>query len=412
MTDRKTFSLEVEDQLDHLLLGADWGDAGLAAAMRAELGERLEEKRPLRVYMGFDPTSSNLHLGHAVGLNALARFQEAGHDVTFLIGDFTARIGDPTGRSKTRPPLSAEEIAAHAETYAQQAFKVVDRDRTHLRRNSEWLSAMGLEDAVRMTASMTLAQVLVRDDFRKRFDEGQPIHLHEFLYALLQGEDAVRLEADVQVGGTDQLFNLLAGRDVMKERGMAPQVVVTFPLLVGTDGSLKMSKSYGNDIGIAIDPADMYGKVMSIPDAAMPDYWRLASGLPAGEVESTLGAIDSGSLHPRDAKMALARAIVGRWHGENAATAAERSFVQQFQERETPQDLPELTVPARPADALELLLATGVPKSRGEARRLVEGGAVSLAGEKIVDWKAAPAVIDGAVLKVGKRHLFRLRLDS
>jgi tyrosyl-tRNA synthetase len=408
VTGDEGFSAEVIRQLDLLVAGTDHGDPGLAAAMRRELGERLAEGRPLRVYQGFDPTSPHVHLGHGVGLSKLALFQELGHDVTFLIGDFTARIGDPTGRSATRPALTTEEIAANAQTYADQAFRIMDRARTRIAWNSEWLADMRLADVVRLASSMTLAQVLVREDFRKRLDDGAPIHLHEFLYALLQGEDAAHLGTDVQVGGTDQLFNILAGREVMKARGLRPQVVLTCPLLVGTDGRQKMSKSHGNDIGIAIDPKDMYGKVMSLPDDAMADYWRLASGLPPGEVDEAVRATDSGAWHPRDAKMRLARRIVLRWHGADAAAAAEAAFVQQFQRREVPDDVAPLPVPAGAASLVDLLMATGIPKSRSEARRLVEGGGVSLDGTRLDDAAALPELPDGAVLKVGKRHFFRL----
>lgn len=403
-------SADVREQVDFLAAGTDFGDEGLAQAMRAELAERLREGRPLRVYLGVDPTSPNIHVGHGVVLNLLARFQELGHHVTFLIGDFTAGIGDPTGRSQTRPPLTGDEIRANAQTYAEQAFHVLDRDRTALRYNSEWLAELAPGDMIQLAASMTLAQVLAREDFRNRFEGGTPIHLHEFLYALLQGEDACRLETDVQVGGRDQLFNILAGRDVMKARGLRPQVVLTMPILPGTDGKLKMSKSYGNDIGITIDPADMYGKVMSVPDEAMADYFRLASGLEPAAAEARLADLAAGRLHPRDAKMLLARTIVKLWHDEAAADAAQEAFVTQFQRHEVPADVTELPVPEEATTALDLVMATGVAKSRSEARRLIQGGGVAVDDLKLAAWDAPlPDELDGRILRVGKRRLFRLR---
>lgn len=410
MSDKKAaFSAEIEEQLDALTSGADLGDPKLLAAMRRELGERLQEGRPLNVYLGLDPTSPNVHLGHAVVLNCLQRFQDAGHRVSLVIGDFTASIGDPSGRSKTRPPLTREEIEAHAGTYAEQAFKVLDRSKTEVRYNSEWLGSLSLEDVVRLAASMTLAQMLVREDFRKRHDEGTPVHLHEFLYPLAQGHDACHLETDVQVGGTDQLFNLMAGRDVMKHRGLRPQVCLTMPILPGTDGKLKMSKSYGNDIGLTLEPADMFGKVMSIPDEAMPDYFRLASGLAPDLAEARIAGLADGSLHPRQAKADLGRLVVARWHDEAAAEAAEEAFVKQFREKELPDEIPDLAVPDGAATALDLVSAVPGVKSRGEARRLIQGGGVSIGETRVSAWdQLLPADAAGQVLKVGKRRIFRL----
>lgn len=409
---QEPFSPEIEEQLELLTSGVDMGDPQLLASMRRELGERLREGRPLRVYLGLDPTSPNVHLGHAVQLNKLAQFQDLGHCVTFLVGDFTARIGDPSGRSKTRPPLSTEDIQEHARTYTDQAFKALDRDRTEIRYNSEWLAGLTLEDVIRSASCLTLAQVLVRDDFKGRFEAGTPIHLHEFLYALAQGLDAVHLETDVQIGGTDQLFNLMTGRDIMRHAGCRPQVCLTLPLLPGTDGKLKMSKSYGNDIGLTTDPADMYGKVMSIPDEAMPEFFRLASGLPPDVAEARLAELEAGSLHPRDAKMELARTIVGRWHSAPDAARAEEAFVRQFRDHGVPEDVPELAVPAGKCLVLDLVASSGVAGSRSEARRLVQGGGISLDGEKLGDWKAEVGDLDGKVLRVGKRHLFRLREEA
>ena len=400
---------EIEARLDVLTTGVDLGDPKLLDAMRRDLGERLREGRTLTVYLGLDPTSPNVHLGHAVVLNCLKRFQDDGHRIVLVIGDFTASIGDPSGRSKTRPPLSREEIEHHAATYSEQAFKVLDRSRTEVRYNSEWLAGLDLEGVVRLAASMTLAQMLVREDFRKRHEEGVPIHLHEFLYPLAQGYDACHLEADVQVGGTDQLFNLMAGRDVMKGRGLEPQVCLTMPILPGTDGKLKMSKSYGNDIGLTLEPADMFGKVMSIPDEAMGDFFRLASGLTQAEAEARLAVLADGSLHPRQAKAELGRLIVARWHDEEAAREAEAAFDKQFKEREIPDELPDLAVPEGAAVALDLVAAAPGVKSRGEARRLIQGGGVTLNGDRLEAWDAPlPGELAGRVLKIGKRRIFRL----
>jgi tyrosyl-tRNA synthetase len=406
------FNARVTEQLDLLMSGTEYGDEGLARAMRAELGEKLAEERQLTVYQGFDPTSPHVHVGHAVGLGKLAQFQGLGHRVIFLIGDFTARIGDPSGRSRTRPPLSPQEIEANARTYTDQAFRILDRARTEIAWNATWLARLGLEDVLRLLSGLTMAQVLLREDFRQRHEAGVPIHLHELLYALLQGYDAAHLQADVQLGGIDQLFNLLTGRDVMRAMGLSPQVAITVPLLVGLDGRQKMSKSYGNDVGVTLDPDDMYGKVMSLPDAAMRDWLQLASGLPPAEAGHRVEGLASGALHPRDAKMELARLIVTRWHDAAAADRAEAAFVARFQKAETPADAPPLRVPAGVKTVLDLVVATGVASSKSDARRLVAGGGVELDGVRLADWKAEPPPLHGRVLRVGKRHWFRLEKGS
>ena len=397
----------IDEQLDLLMAGTDFGDAKLAAAMRAELRHLLSEKRQLTVYLGADPTSPHLHLGHAVVLHALARFQALGHRVIFVIGDFTALIGDPTGRSKTRPPLSPEEIAANAATYADQAFRILDRGKTEIVFNSTWLTSLSLADVIRLVSQFTLAQLLTREDFRLRHEAGTPVHLHEMLYPLVMGQDAAHLRTDVELGGLDQLLNILTGREVMRAQGLRPMVALTMPLLPGTDGKLKMSKSHGNDIGVTTPPPDMYGKVMSIPDDAMPDYFRLASGLPPKDAEARIAALSSG-WHPRDAKMELARTIVSRWHGEAAGADAEAAFVGQFQQREVPADAPTLATTGH-ATVLDLVHAAGVFKSRSEARRKIEEGGVALDDTRLDTWDApVPAHEPGAVLRVGKRHVFRL----
>ncbi len=407
--DRAMPSLTPEAQADLLLRHADYGDATLEAAMRAELVERLAAGRPLTAYLGVDPTSPNIHLGHCVVLDRLRDFQDLGHRVVFVIGDFTAQIGDPTGRSKTRPPLTTDEVAANARTYAEQAFRVLDRSRTELVHNSTWLAAMTLRDVVGLTRSFTLAQMLEREDFGNRFAQGAPVHLHEFLYALMQGQDAVHLRTDVQLGGRDQLFNIMTGRDVMRNQGLPPQIPLIMPILPGTDGKLKMSKSYGNDIGIALDPADMYGKVMSLPDHAMPEYFRLASGLSPDESAARSAKLASADIHPRDAKMELARLIVARRHGAAAAASAEDAFVQQFQRHEAPSDTPELAL-APGTEAIEIVLAASAARSRGEAKRLIDQGGLSLDDRRITSWGPVDGLADGALLRIGKRGLFRVRV--
>lgn len=399
---------EVEADLDFLMAGAEYGSEELQAAMRGELRTLLLEKRRLTVYLGADPTSPHLHLGHAVVLHALRRFQSRGHRVIFVIGDFTALIGDPTGRSKTRPALTRQEVEDNAATYAEQVFHVLDRDRTEIVFNSTWLSPLALSDVIRLVAQFTVAQLLTREDFRARFDAGVPVHLHELLYPLVMGQDAAHLRTDVQLGGQDQLLNILTGREVMRAQGLRPMVALTVPLLPGTDGKLKMSKSHGNDIGVSIEPQDMYGKVMSIPDTALPDYFRLASGLAPADAEERIGRLAAGWPH-RDAKMDLARTIVARWHGETAGAGAEAAFVAQFQRREVPDDAPEL-LSGGCATVLDLVVASGVFPSRSEARRKIGEGSVSLDGDKLGEWSGpVPHHADGAVLRVGKRHVFRLR---
>ncbi|MEM7248524.1 MAG: tyrosine--tRNA ligase [Acidobacteriota bacterium] len=409
-----TTEMSLDEQVEHLTAGADMGDESLLEAMKAELRKLLEKSdRPLRIYLGLDPTSPHVHLGHAVVMTILQRFQELGHQVVFLVGDFTARIGDPTGRSKTRPPLTEEEIAFNATTYTDQAFRLLDEEKTEVRHNSEWLGKLDFATLLTDCAGLTLAQLLIRDDFRQRHEAGTPIHLHEFMYALAQGIDACELETDVQIGGRDQLFNILAGRDVMRHRELRPQVCLTFPLLVGTDGKQKMSKSYGNDIGVTLDAADMYGKVMSIPDEAMADYYRLASGLPPTEAAAACAALESGELHPREGKAKLARCVVERWHDADAAAAAEESFLSQFRDKGLPTDVPELVVPTDAATVLDLVAAGG--GSRSDAKRLVQGGGVSLDGEKLADWRAELSTLgdlDGRVLKLGKRRVHQLKVDS
>jgi tyrosyl-tRNA synthetase len=366
-----------------------------AGALEARLGAG----RPLRVKLGLDPTASDLHLGHTVVLQKLREFQDAGHTVVLIVGDYTARVGDPSGRSVTRPVLSGEEIDAHAQTYVDQAGKVLRTDeRFELRRNSEWLD-MKAEDLFRLARVPTVAQILERDDFSKRWAASEPISLLELLYPVLQGYDSVAVEADVELGGTDQTFNLLMGRAIQTAYGQPPQAVLTMPLLPGTDGVQKMSKSVGNHVGITESPGEMYGKTLSLPDDALPVWYSLL-----------LGAAPPPDAGPRDAKRALARALVERFHGAAAAAEAEAAFDRLFVARELPEDIEEAVVRANGAVHLPELIADLFGGSRSDARRTIAGGGVKLDGEPVSALDIPASELDGRVLQVGKRRFRRLRV--
>jgi len=378
---------------------------------RDELIEKLrrsrEEDRPLRIKYGIDPTSPDIHLGHAVPINKLRHFQELGHQIVLIIGDYTAMVGDPSGRDTTRPPLAHDEVIANAQTYREQIGKIIDLDRTEIVHNGAWFSAMSFIDVMRLAARMTVARLLERDDFAKRYREGRPIACHEFLYPLMQGWDSVKVRADVEIGGNDQTFNLLVGRQMQKEEGQPPQVALTLPLLVGTDGTLKMSKSYGNQIGITEPANEMYGKVMSIPDALLKDYFDLCSDVPEEEAAALIRE------DPMRAKLALAESIVKRYHGEPAARAAADFFDRTVRRKQIPDELPVVRLPA---DLVEngrvwiarLVTQCGFAASTSEARRLVAQGAVSLDGEAVTDPSANVVPRNGAVLKVGKRRFAKV----
>ena len=378
---------------------------------REELVRKLEtsrrENRPLRVKLGIDPTSPDIHLGHAVPLNKLRHFQELGHQVVLIIGDYTAMVGDPSGRDSTRPQLTHETAMENARTYLDQAGRVIDLDRTEIVHNGEWFGKMSFVDVIRLAARMTVARLLERDDFAKRHRAGQPIAFHEFLYPLMQGYDSIMVRSDVEVGGNDQTFNLVVGRTLQKEEGMEPQAAVTLPLLVGTDGTLKMSKSYGNHIGISEPPEEMYGKIMSVPDDLLKNYFDLCSDVPEEEAARLVAG------DPMQAKLSLAASIVGRYHGENAAKEAADHFNRTVRRKELPEEIPEVGVPD---DLLEdgkvwiakLMVHCGFAKSTSEARRLIAQGAVSLDGETIADAGLNVAPEPGLLLKVGKRKFARL----
>jgi tyrosyl-tRNA synthetase len=376
----------------------------------AALIKKLERGKPLRVKLGVDPTAPDLHLGHAVPLRKLRQFQDLGHTVVLIIGDCTALIGDPSGRNSTRPPLTLAAIEDNAKTYIDQAFKILDADKTELRRNSEWLGEIDFEKILTLTSQFTVARILERDDFSKRYADNKPISLHEFLYPVMQAYDSVAVEADVELGGTDQLFNLLAGRELMEKSGMEPQVALTLPLLEGTDGIQKMSKSYGNYIGLTDAPEDMFGKVMSIPDALMIKYYRLCTALSVDEVDALGVQLDDGSVHPNAAKRRLSREIVNTYHPAGSGDTAEAAFDRVFKQHQVPEEISEVVVAMDAEVHLPALLhELGLAPSSSEARRLIDGGGVRINGETVEPriYNIARAQVDGAVLQVGKRRFAR-----
>jgi tyrosyl-tRNA synthetase len=377
----------------------------------ADMKRKLDENRPLRIKLGVDPTAPDLHLGHAVPLRKLRQFQDLGHTVVLIIGDFTALIGDPSGRNSTRPPLTREQIDSNAQTYVDQAFKILDPDKTELRRNSDWLAALGFAELLKLTSQFTVARILERDDFSKRYESQQSISLHEFLYPVAQAYDSVAVEADVELGGTDQLFNLLAGRELMEKQGMKPQVALTLPLLEGTDGVQKMSKSYGNYVGLTDAADEMFGKVMSIPDELMPKYFRLCTSVPVDEVEAIESALAAGTEHPNQVKRRLGREIVTLYHDAEAAHAAEESFDRVFKEHKAPIDIPDVEVELEDEIYVpRLLQQLGLAASAGEGRRLIDQGGVKVDGTPLESalYTCARARVEGAVVQVGKRRFARV----
>ncbi len=399
----------VSDQLQELTRGAAQvvPDGGLA--------KRLEDAkgRPLVVKAGFDPTAPDIHLGHTVLINKLRHFQDAGHHVVFLIGDFTGRIGDPTGKSATRKPLTEEDVIRNAETYQQQVFKILDPEKTRVEFNSTWLGAMTSADVVSLAARHTVARMLEREDFNNRYKGGQPIAIHEFLYPLFQGYDSVALKADVELGGTDQLFNLLVGRQLQQEYGQAPQIVMTMPILEGLDGVQKMSKSLNNYIGVQDAPDDMFGKVMSISDTLMWRYYELISARSLEQVAADRSAVDSGVLHPKEAKLQLAAEIVARFHSLASAEQARQNFESRFRDQEIPEDLDTISVPAHDAQGLalpQLLRESGLAASGGEAMRLIKQGAVRIDQERVADTNTRISIGTTVLVQVGKRRVARVHV--
>jgi tyrosyl-tRNA synthetase len=396
--------LPVDEQL-HVI------GSGTAAIHTVEsLSEKLRGGRRLRVKLGVDPTAPDLHLGHAVPLRKLRQFQDLGHEVVLIIGDYTALIGDPSGRNSTRPALTIEQIDVNAETYIEQAFHILDPDATELRRNSEWLAPLDFAKLLQLTSEFTVARILERDDFSNRYTRQQPISLHELLYPVAQSYDSVVVRADVEIGGTDQLFNLLAGRDLMGRLGMEPQVALTLPLLEGTDGVQKMSKSYGNYVGLTDTPDDMFGKVMSIPDALMVKYYRLATPVAVDEIDRIERALGEGSEHPNAVKRRLAREIVGLYRGTDAATAAEDAFDRVFKRGEAPADIAEVSVVlTEPVYLPGLLKELGLVASANEGRRQIDQDAVKVDGALVAPgtYEVSREAVEGRVVQVGKRRFAR-----
>jgi len=375
------------------------------------LAAKLKQGRPLVVKAGFDPTAPDLHIGHTVLINKMRQFQEFGHEVVFLIGDFTGLIGDPSGKNATRPPLSGEEIQANARTYEAQIYKILDADRTRIEFNSNWMGNMDAAGLVKLASHHTVARMLERDDFKKRYESGQPISIHEFLYPIVQGYDSVALRADVELGGTDQKFNLLVGRQLQQDFGQEPQVVMTMPLLEGLDGVQKMSKSLGNYVGITDAPAEMFGKLMSISDDLMWRYFELLSFRSLDDIHGLRAAIDEG-LNPRDAKFELALEIVARFHDDAAAAAAREAFIAQFREGAMPDDMPELTLQAQDGGLgiAHLLKGAGLVSSTSEAFRMIKQGAVRIDGQRVDDRGLVVDAGSTNVYQVGRRRFARVSL--
>ena len=395
----------INEQLEIIRRGAD------EILVEDDLVNKLKSGKPLRVKAGFDPTAPDLHLGHTVLINKLQQFQDLGHLVLFLIGDFTGMIGDPTGKSTTRPPLTEFEVAENAKTYQEQIFKILDRDKTEVVFNSHWMQDVGAAGMIKLAASSTVARMLERDDFSKRYGAGQAIAIHEFLYPLIQGYDSVALEADVELGGTDQKFNLLMGRQLQEQHGQKPQVVLTMPILEGLDGVQKMSKSLNNYIGIDDTPNDMFGKIMSVSDELMWRYFELLSFRPMSEIEGFKQEIESGK-NPRDIKFLLAEEIIARFHSKEDAVSAREGFIAQFSKNKIPDDIPEFTLEAG-AEGMpiaNLLKESGLTPSTSEAMRMIKQGAVKLDGEKITDKSLKVSAGTSGVFQVGKRKFAKVML--
>ncbi|GAW93520.1 tyrosyl-tRNA synthetase [Calderihabitans maritimus] len=378
-----------------------------------KLQESLKNNKPLRVKLGLDPTAPDIHLGHTVVLHKLRQFQELGHEVIIIIGDFTGRIGDPTGKSETRKQLTEEEVMANAETYKEQIFKILDPENTRVVFNSQWLAPLKFQDVIQLAGKYTVARMLERDDFAKRFREGRPISIHEFFYPLMQGYDSVALHADIELGGTDQKFNLLVGRHLQKEYGQEAQVALMMPILEGLDGVNKMSKSLGNYIGINEPPGEMYGKTMSLPDELMVRYFELVTTVPLEEIKEIERGLREGYLHPRDVKMRLAREIVGLYHGTEAARVAEEEFKRVFQQGDLPDEIPlvELDKSVLSEGKIwlpKLLVLAGLAPSSSEGRRLIKQRAVKI-DQKVVEEEEV-MVEDGMILRAGKRKFARIKL--
>ncbi len=405
--------MTIEQQVEFLMRGVE------QIISKEDLKEKLEKAektgKPLRVKLGMDPTAPDIHLGHVVVLNKLRQFQDLGHQVILIIGDFTAMVGDPTGKNETRPQLTREKVLVNAKTYEEQVFKVLDPEKTIIKFNGEWLAKMNFADVIKLCSKFTVARMLERDDFSKRIKEERPISIHEFFYPLMQGYDSIAIEADVELGGTDQLFNLLVGRALQKDEGMESQVVIMLPLLVGLDGVDKMSKSKGNYIGVNFSPADMFGKVMSIPDALISTYFTLVTEKPIDEIKKLEEDIKEGSVHPMEAKKALGRAIIARFHDEDQAIHAQAEFEKVFSKGGLPEDMPVVEI--NDADLedgkiglINLIVKAELVATNSEARRMIKQGAVSIDGNKMTDMHGQVLPVNGMVIKVGKRRFAQVKM--
>jgi tyrosyl-tRNA synthetase len=403
-------AMKIDEQVELLMQGTAYGDEGLQQAMADELRERLieveKEGRPLKVYCGFDPRTSDLHLGHTVPMRKLRQFQELGHEVTFVIGNYTSLIGDPSDKDELRPQLTQEEVAENARTYAEQAFKILDRKKTKIVYNANWLSELSFYELIQLASNFTIQQFMTRENFRKRWDAGEPVYLHETFYSIMQGYDAYALGTDVQVGGTDQLFNIVtAARKLMSFKGQKPNIAIIMGILPGTDGEVKMSKSLGNHIALLLEPADMYGKIMSVPDKAMGDFYRFLTRFSPAEIANIEADLASGKLHPRDAKMKLAYEIVSIYHSESDAKDAQAAFIRVFQKGDIPEEMPTFELSAEQT-VLDVLAASGLVSSRGEGRRMIKQNAVSLNDQKLTDpFEPFPGP---GVLRVGRRKFIQI----
>jgi len=402
--------MNIKEQVEYLMQGTEYGDQNLKQNMADELAARLltcqKEGRPLRVYCGFDPRKADLHLGHTVPMRKLRQFQELGHDVTFVIGNYTSLIGDPSDKDILRPQLTHEEVEANSRTYAEQAFRILDEKKTSIRYNAEWLSELSFEELIKLASNFTIQQFLTRDNFKLRWEKGDAIYLHETFYSIMQGYDAYMLKADVQIGGTDQLFNIMtAARKIMTNLGALPNIAIILGILPGTDGVVKMSKSLGNHIPINTDASDMYGKVMSIPDMAMGQFFRLVTRMTPPEIEKVEAGVKSGEMHPRDAKMLLAREIVGSFYGDENAISAEKDFVDTFQKGSIPDDIETLQL-SETLSIIDLLLIAELAKSKSDARRLIEQKGVKFDGTVVED--PTFQISAAGVLQVGKRHFLKI----
>lgn len=404
--------MNIDEQVATLMQGTEYGDDQLRRAMETELRQRLQEAeisgRPLRVYAGFDPRTTDLHLGHTIPMRKLRQFQELGHHVTFLVGTYTSLIGDPSDKDKLRPQLTAEQVEENARTYAEQAFRVLDRKLTEVRFNAQWLSKVTFADLISFASNFTVQQFLTRENFHLRWEKGDPIYLHETFYSIMQAYDAYQLRADVQVGGTDQLFNIItAGRKLMTALGAKPNIGIIMGILPGTDGETKMSKSIGNHIPLNTDANDMYGKLMSVPDKAMGLYMRMLTRWTAGQIAAKEKALADGSLHPRDLKAEIAGDITSTFYGDREAAAAEANFIRVFRKGDAPEEMATYKVASRQS-VLDVLVESGLAKSKNEARRLIEQNGVKLDGAVLSD--ATQPFPGSGVLQVGKRRFLRIEL--